>query len=29
VGKVGNRKPLIYAGFATPCNVQQLLTAHS
>jgi hypothetical protein len=29
VGKAGNRKPVVYAGFATPCNPQQLLTAHS
>ena len=25
----GNEKPLIYAGFANPCDVQQPLTAHS
>jgi hypothetical protein len=24
-----NNKPLTYAGFATPCNYQQPLTAHS
>jgi hypothetical protein len=24
-----NGKPFIYAGFATLCNAQQLLTAHS
>jgi hypothetical protein len=29
VGNTGNRKPLYYAGFANPCNAQQLLTAHS
>jgi hypothetical protein len=29
VGKTGNRKPFAYAGFANPCNPQQLLTAHS
>ena len=29
VGKVGNRKPPIYAGFAILCNAQQPLTAHS
>jgi hypothetical protein len=29
VGKAGNRKPVVYAGFANPCNPQQLLTAHS
>jgi len=28
-GKPGNRKPLIYAGFANPCNPQQPLTVHS
>jgi hypothetical protein len=28
-GKRGNRSPLIYAGFANPCNAQQPLTAHS
>jgi hypothetical protein len=29
VGKAGNRKPFVYAGFANPCNPQQPLTAHS
>jgi hypothetical protein len=29
VGKTGNRKPVVYAGFASPCNAQQPLTAHS
>jgi hypothetical protein len=29
VGKAGNRKPVVYAGFANPCNPQQPLTAHS
>jgi hypothetical protein len=29
VGNAGNRKPFVYAGFANPCNAQQLLTAHS
>ena len=29
LGKAGNTKPLIYAGFANPCNPQQPLTAHS
>jgi hypothetical protein len=29
VGKAANRKPLTYAGFATLCNAQQPLTAHS
>jgi hypothetical protein len=28
-GNRGNKKPLIYAGFANLCNAQQLLTAHS
>jgi hypothetical protein len=29
VGNAGNRKPFVYAGYANPCNAQQLLTAHS
>ncbi len=29
VGNTGNRKPFTYAGFASPCNAQQPLTAHS
>jgi hypothetical protein len=29
VSNAGNRKPFVYAGFANPCNAQQLLTAHS
>jgi hypothetical protein len=29
VGNTGNRKPLVYAGSANPCNAQQPLTAHS
>jgi hypothetical protein len=29
VGKAGNRKPSVYAGFASVCNAQQPLTAHS
>jgi hypothetical protein len=29
VGNTGNRKPLTYAEIASPCNVQQPLTAHS
>src|SRR5918999_5876828 len=29
VGNTGNRKPFIYAGFASSCNAQQPLTAHS
>src|SRR5688572_12178252 len=29
VGKAGNRKPYSYAGYASPCNPQQPLTAHS
>jgi hypothetical protein len=29
VGNIGNRKPVVYAGYANPCNVQQPLTAHS
>ena len=29
VGKAGNRRPLTYAGFASQCNTQQPLTAHS
>jgi hypothetical protein len=29
VGNRGNKKPLIYAGFASLCNAQQLPTAHS
>jgi hypothetical protein len=29
VGKAGNRKPFVYAGYANPCNPQQPLTAHS
>jgi len=29
VGNTGNRKSLVYAEFANPCNAQQLLTAHS
>jgi hypothetical protein len=28
-GKAGNRNPVVYAGFANPCNPQQPLTAHS
>jgi hypothetical protein len=27
--KRGNKSPLIYSGFAIPCNAQQPLTAHS
>ena len=29
VGNARTRKPFVYAGFANPCNAQQLLTAHS
>ena len=29
VGNRGNRKPLSYAAFASPCNTQQPLTDHS
>jgi hypothetical protein len=29
VSNAGNRKPFIYAGFASPCNAQQPMTAHS
>jgi hypothetical protein len=29
MSKARNTKPLVYAGFASPCNAQQLLTAHS
>ena len=29
VGNTENEKPFIYAGFATLCNAQQPLTAHS
>jgi hypothetical protein len=29
LGKRVNKRSLIYAGFATPCNTQQPLTAHS
>ena len=29
VGNTGNRKPVVYAGFASLCNTQQRLTAHS
>jgi hypothetical protein len=29
LGRRGNRKPLTYGGFASPCNALQPLTAHS
>jgi hypothetical protein len=29
VSNPGNRKPVVYAGFAYTCNSQQPLTAHS
>jgi hypothetical protein len=29
VGNTENTKPFVYAGFASLCNAQQLLTAHS
>jgi hypothetical protein len=29
VGKAGNRKPFVYAGFATPCTPLQRLSDHS
>jgi hypothetical protein len=29
VGNAGNKRPFVYAGFATPCNAQKPLTAHS
>jgi hypothetical protein len=29
VGNTENTKPFTYAGFANPCNAQQLLTPHS
>jgi hypothetical protein len=29
VSNTGNKRSLIYAGFANPCNPQQRLTAHS
>jgi hypothetical protein len=29
VGNAGNTKPFVYAGFASVCNAQQPLTAHS
>ena len=29
VGKAENRKPVVYAGFASLCNAQQPLTAYS
>jgi hypothetical protein len=29
VSNAGKRKPFVYAGFATPCNAEQPVTAHS
>jgi hypothetical protein len=29
VSNAGNRKPFVYAGFATLCSAQQPLIAHS
>jgi len=29
VGKIGNRKPVVYAKFTNPCNSQQYQTAHA